>query len=168
MSVMNIIKFPDSILREKMPEFDFSNPIVDPKELEKDMLETMYKNNGIGLSANQVGIRARMFVMGHRDNPKIGQGFFNPLVIANTEELNDLEEGCLSFPNIYVKIKRPSAIQVKYQNSNGEWQESTFKGYDCKCFLHELDHLEGIVFQDRISSLKWALAVKKSKKRNFK
>jgi peptide deformylase len=74
-----------------------------------------------------------------------------------------LEEGCLSFPGIYVNIKRPTAIKARWQNSKGEFEEGDLYGYDCKCFLHELDHLEGVVFQDRVSPLKWALGIKKSK-----
>ena len=162
---MNILRFPDPILRERMPEFDFSNPSTDPVQLEKDMLETMFRYDGIGLAANQVGIKARMFVMGHRDNPEGGTAFFNPIVVANTEGMDDLEEGCLSFPGIFVKIKRPKAIKAQWQNAKGEVVEGTFEGYECKCFLHELDHLEGIVFQDRVSPLKWALGVKKSKRK---
>lgn len=164
--MLKIIKFPHSILRENLPGFDFSNPITDPKQLEKDMLELMYQNDGIGLAANQVGIKTRVFVMGHSANPEAGQAFFNPMIVSNTETLADLEEGCLSFPGIYVKIKRPTAIKAKWQNSAGEWEEDEFDGYNCKCFLHELDHLEGITYQDRVSPLKWALAVKKTKKRN--
>lgn len=160
---MNIITFPNTVLREKIPEFDFANPTVDPKQLEKDMIELMLANDGIGLAANQVGQKIRMFVMGHNNFSENAQAFFNPMVVANTEDLDDLEEGCLSFPGVYVKIKRPRAIKAKWQNSSGEWQEGEFRGYECKCFLHELDHLEGIVFQDRVSPLKWALAVKKSK-----
>lgn len=163
-----IVKFPDPILRERMPEFDFNNPSEDPKQLEKEMLELMYSMEGIGLSANQVGKRVRMFVIGSLADPDKGEAFFNPEVIANTKDMQDLEEGCLSFPNIYVKIKRPTAIKARWQNSSGEWQESEFSGYDCKCFLHELDHLEGITYQDRVSTLKWALAVKKISKRKYK
>ena len=80
----------------------------------------------------------------------------------------DDEEGCLSFPGVYVKIKRPKAVQVKYQNSKGEEEIATFENYECRCFLHEFDHLEGITFRDRTSTLKWALAVKKSTKRKYK
>lgn len=165
---MNIVKFPDQILRERIPEFDFENPSTDPKQLEKEMIETMFANDGMGLAANQVGIRARVFVMGHKNFPENAQAFFNPIVVANTDDINDLEEACLSFPGIYVNIKRPRAIKARWQNSLGEWEESEFSGYDCKCFLHELDHLEGIVFQDRVSTLKWALAVKKSKPKTRK
>lgn len=162
---MNIVKFPNPILRQRMPEFNFANPSHDPIKLEKDMLDLMYRYDGIGLAANQVGIEARVFVMGHRDSPEPGMAFFNPEVVANTEEIADLEEGCLSFPGIFVTIKRPKAIKARWQNSLGEVKEATLEGYECKCFLHELDHLEGIVFQDRVSAMKWALGVKKSKRK---
>ena len=163
--MLDILKFPQDILRQKIEDFDFDNPSIDPVQLEKDMIETMFAYDGIGLSANQVGVNARVFVMGHRDNPEAAQAFFNPIVTANTDAVDDLEEGCLSFPGIYVNIKRPRAIKARWQNSKGEWQESEFDGYNCKCFLHELDHLEGIVFQDRVSTIKWALAVKKTQKK---
>lgn len=163
--MLTLIKYPNALLREKMPDFDFDNPIMDPKQLEKEMLEFMYRYGGIGLAANQVGIKTRVFVMGHESRPESSMAFFNPMIIASTEKIEDLEEGCLSFPGIFVKIKRPSAIRVKYQTSSGVWEEAEFKDYDCKCFLHEYDHLEGIVFKDRISELKWALAAKKSQKR---
>jgi peptide deformylase len=165
---MSIIKFPNQILRKQIPEFNFDNPSTDPVELEKQLIELMLAHDGIGLAANQAGIEARVFVIGHRDNPESAQAFFNPIVVATVDELEDLEEGCLSFPGVYVNIKRPKKILARWQNSKGEWQESEFDGYNCKCFLHELDHLEGIVFQDRVSTLKWALAVKKTKKRKFK
>lgn len=160
--MLNIVKFPEPILRELMPAFDFADPIMDPKKLEAEMLETMFANDGMGLAANQVGIRTRAFVMGHPDFKDNAQAFFNPEVVANTESTADLEEACLSFPGIYATIKRPTAIKARWQNSSGEVQEGEFSGYECKCFLHELDHLEGVVFKDRLSTLKWALAVKKS------
>ena len=165
--MLKIIKYPDKILNERMPDFDFSNPSEDPKQLEKEMLETMYAHEGIGLSANQVGKRIRMFVMGNPQEPEKGFALFNPIVVAHTDDIKDLDEGCLSFPGIYIKIKRPTKIKARWQNSSGEWEESEFSNYDCKCFLHELDHLEGIVYKNRVSDIKWALAVKKSKKGNY-
>lgn len=156
--MLEIVKFPDPILRERMPEFDFDEPVMDPVELEKQLIETMLKNNGIGLSANQVGIRTRMFVMGQGES---AVGIFNPFV----EEAGDFEEddeGCLSFPLIYTKVRRPSTIKALWQNNKGEWQSAQLTGLTCRCFLHEYDHLEGIVYQDRVSSLKWSMAVKKS------
>jgi peptide deformylase len=162
---MKIIKFPDPILREKVEEFDFENCILDPVKLEQELVETMLYNDGIGLAAPQVGIAVRVFVMGHRGNPEAAQAFFNPVITANTEDIADIEEGCLSFPGIYVKVKRPTKIKARWQNSQGEFEEGEFDGYNCKCFLHEYDHLEGIVFQDRVSTLKWAMAVKKTKQK---
>jgi len=162
---MKIVKFPDAILRQRMPEFDFNNPVIDPVELEKDMIQVMLESDGIGLAANQVGIQTRVFVMGYRGNPEAAQAFFNPVVTDNTEDIADMEEGCLSFPGIYVNIKRPTKIKARWQNSQGEFEEGEFDGYNCKCFLHEYDHLEGIVFQDRVSTLKWAMAVKKTKQK---
>lgn len=164
--MLEIKNYPDPILFERMPEFNFSNPIMDPKQLEKEMIETMFHYKGIGLSANQVGIRTRVFVMGSQLDPHLAQAFFNPLIVSSTDIIENILEGCLSFPKIFVKIKRPSAIKAKWQNSSGEWLEGEFQNYNCKCFLHELDHLEGITFKDRVSNLKWNLAVKKSNKRN--
>jgi peptide deformylase len=161
---MKIIKFPDPLLRERMPEFDFANPVADPVELEKEMIDTMFAHDGIGLAANQVGVNTRVFVMGHKSNPEMAQAFFNPVVLASVDDVADIEEGCLSFPGIYVNIKRPKKIRVQWQDSKGVVQQDEFDGYNCKCFLHELDHLEGIVFQDRVSVLKWAMAIKKTKK----
>jgi len=166
--MLDIIKFPNEVLRQKVEEFDFENCILDPEKLEAELIETMFAHDGIGLAATQVGITVRVFVMGHKDNPESAQAFFNPIVVKWTDEVEDLEEGCLSFPGMYANIKRPKKILARWQNSKGEWQESEFDGYNCKCFLHELDHLEGIVFQDRVSPLKWAMAVKKSKPKKVK
>ena len=166
--MLKLITYPNPILTERMPEFDFSNPVMDPTELEKELIETMFAHNGIGLSANQAGIRTRVFVMGHIDIPDQAKAFFNPIIVANVDQMSDYEEGCLSFPNIYVKLKRPASIKVKYQNSKGEEQFAILEGLECRCFLHEFDHLEGITFQDRASTLKWALAVKKSQKRKHR
>lgn len=162
--MQSIVKYPNEILLEKMPDFDFSNPVVDPKKLEQEMLEVMFENKGIGMAANQYGVKTRMFVMGGK--PGDGKGIFNPVILEAHNIVED-EEGCLSFPGVYVKIKRPSAIKARWQNSSGEWEEGDIQGYSCKCFLHEYDHLEGITFRDRTSQLKWALAVKKSKKRKI-
>jgi peptide deformylase len=166
---MNIVKHPDPILDERIPEFDFENPLVDPIQLEKDMIELMMSSGGIGLAANQVGVKARMFVMGHPKFKEHAQAFFNPVIVGVTDDLIDDEEGCLSFPNVYVKLKRPRGILVRFQNSKGETQEAEFFGLESRCFLHEFDHLEGITFKDRLSPLRWALAIKKSvKKRKYK
>lgn len=161
---MKLVFYPDPILREQMPIFNFENPEYDPLQLEQDLLNFLYKTDGIGLSANQVGIRANVFVMGHREAPENGMAFFNPEILGVSGETGNMEEGCLSFPGIFVKIKRPLTIKARWQNSSGEFIEGTFKDYDCKCFLHEMDHLYGVTMKDRVSSLKWELSVKKAKR----
>ena len=159
-----ILMYPAEILSEVMPDFDFENPIYDAKQLEADMIKTMLANRGMGLSANQTGIRTRMFVMGNSEN---ASGFFNPIVVEADDLVSD-DEGCLSFPGIYTKVKRPNKIRVMWQNSSGEMLKAEVEGITAKCFLHELDHLNGVVFKDRVSSLKWNMAVKKAKKQKGK
>jgi peptide deformylase len=164
----DIVKWPNPILGEIIPDFDFANPIADPKELEANMLETQLAHGGLGIAAPQVGIRARVFTMGHPEHPELGKAFFNPLVIEASTDIQNLEEGCLSFPGVYTDIKRPKWIVAQWQDSTGEVQTGKFEGYDCKCYLHELDHLNGVNFKDRVSTLKWAMAVKKSNKERQK
>lgn len=161
---MKLVTYPDSILKEQMPFFNFNNPEYDPLQLEQDLLKFLYRTDGIGLAANQVGIRANVFVMGHREDPDKGMAFFNPEVLGVSNETVDMVEGCLSFPGIFVKIKRPKSIKARWQTAKGELMEGTFEDYECKCFLHEMDHLYGVTMKDRISSLKWGLGVKKSKR----
>lgn len=163
--MLQLLHFPDPFLRKKVDDFDFANPTMDPVKLEKEMLKIMLESKGIGLSANQVGINARVFVMGSKDYTEKGHAFFNPMIIKHTDSIDFLLEGCLSFPNIFVKVKRPSKILAKWQNTKGEWQEGELKGYDCRCFLHEFDHLEGVVFQDRVSTIRWSQALKEKNKR---
>lgn len=162
--MLTIVKFPDPILRETMPEFDFQNPIMDPEQLEKEMIEAMHQNGGVGLSANQVGIRTKMFVMGTGEK---AMGFFNPMVVE-ADGIRDDFEGCLSFPEIALKVKRPHTIRATWQNTKGEWVQGEMSGLTAKCFLHEFDHLQGIVLPDRVSPIRWAMALKKTKKNQRK
>jgi peptide deformylase len=122
----------------------------------------MIDNNGIGLAANQIGLDAKVFVMG--DSVENSTICINPTVLQYTEETQNDIEGCLSFPNVYVKIKRPTEILAEWYNENLEKQTVKIDGYSAKCYLHELDHLLGITMKDRTSTLKWNMASKKAKK----
>lgn len=135
-------------------------------ELELDMIRCMVDNRGIGLAANQIGITKRVFVMGSYNISGFPQPFavFNPVILASNQESKLDKEGCLSYPDLFLRIKRPSSIQVAYQNSKGDMIESRLDGYLAKCFQHELDHLDGICFVDRISKLKLQFAMKKLRK----
>ena len=135
---------------------------VQAQDFKKEMTELMLASNGIGLSANQVGLDAQVFVMG--DSVENSTICINPTVLQYTEETVDDVEGCLSFPNIFVKIKRPKEILAEWYDENLEKQTVKIEGYSAKCYLHELDHLLGITFKDRASKLKWNMATKKAKK----
>jgi peptide deformylase len=126
------------------------------------MVEFMIAHNGIGLSANQIGLDAKVFVMG--DSVENSTMCINPTVLQYTQDTVIDVEGCLSFPNVFVKIKRPKEILARYWNENLEECTVKIEGYSAKCYLHELDHLLGITFKDRASKLKWDIAQKKTRK----
>jgi peptide deformylase len=159
---MKLLKYPDEFLSKQVKEVDLENPGFDPVALKKEMVDLMIASNGIGLSANQVGLDAQVFVMG--DSVENSTICINPTVVQYTEELNDDIEGCLSFPNVFVKIKRPKEILAEWYDENLEKQTVKIEGYSAKCYLHELDHLLGITFKDRASNLKWNMASKKARK----
>lgn len=160
---MQLITFPNDILRETMPDFDFENPIMDPKLLEKQMVELMVRQGGIGLSGNQVGIRARVITIFPRDlSLQMGPfAMFNPTLQAASDKQIEAVEGCLSFPKMLIPVKRPETIMAEYLDSDGNNCVISLTGMDAKCFLHELDHLDGVCFIDRVSRLKQDLAMKK-------
>ena len=161
--LFDLISETDPILKEVMPEFDFTNPPVNPSEFASSLVETCKKHNGYGLSANQCGFRYRVFVMGTGDNYV---AFFNPSVVLKSKKESHMEEGCLSFPMLGLKITRPEEIAVTYQDFNGEWKEATFTGISARCFQHELDHMNGIVYTSRCKPLALQMAIKKRGKVN--
>lgn len=128
------------------------------KQLLDDMLETMYKTNGVGLAAPQIGINKQLFVIDIGDGPR---KIINPEILEMSEECNDSDEGCLSVPGIYKKVKRADKIKVKYLNENGDTIEEEMEGFLAKAFQHENDHLNGVLFVDRISPLSRRMISKK-------
>lgn len=159
---MKLIYHPNDFLNKEVKTVDLENPGFDPVELKKEMVDFMLTNNGIGLSANQIGLDAKVFVMGDKaENSTI---CINPTVLQYTNETQNDYEGCLSFPNIFMRINRPKEILAEFYDENLEKQTVKITDYSAKCYLHELDHLLGITFKDRASKLKWDMAVKKARK----
>jgi peptide deformylase len=138
----------------------------DAIQLEKDMIEFMLANRGIGLAANQIGISKRVFVMGSNNIEGFPAPFavFNPVIKEASTELVLDEEGCLSYPGLFLKVKRPSWVVAEYQDSQGTVKEIRVDGYLSKCFQHEFDHLNGVCFVDRVSQMKLNLAMKRIRK----
>jgi len=154
-------------LNQESKVWDFATEKYDPEHLEYDMCNFMLNNNGIGLAANQIDITKRVFVMGSLNIPNFPQPFalFNPVILETSDELVLDKEGCLSFPGLFLSISRPKWIVAQYQNSKGDTKEAKIDGYLAKCFQHELDHLNGICFVDKVGRLKLQLALKKLRKR---
>ena len=139
---------------------------IDMKEFVNNMFETMKNYGGIGLSANQVGKPYRMFIMG--DHPNIEKGkkwtCINPKISNVTKDLIRYKEGCLTFPFLFLDIERPQDITVEYLDENLEKKEEHMTGIVARCFQHEFDHMQGIVFTEHVSKLKLNMALKKRDK----
>jgi peptide deformylase len=139
----------DPILREVMPEFDFDNAVINPSDFASSLVETCKKFGGLGLSANQCGFPYRVFVMGSGDDYV---AHFNPKVISTKGEAH-MVEGCLSFPMLGFRITRPSEVVVEYQDHFGEKHTKEYHGISARCFLHELDHMNGVLYTDIVKPL---------------
>jgi peptide deformylase len=138
----------------------------DSEKLEKDLCEFMQKNMGIGLAANQIGLTKNVFAIGSENIQGFPKPFavFNPKIISFSTETELFKEGCLSFPGLWLNIKRPKTIQVEYQNSRGDVIEAEIDGLIARCFQHEYDHLKGVCFVDIVSPMKLQLAMQKLRK----
>ena len=133
--------------------------------LASDMLETMYDAPGIGLAAPQVGVMKRLIVMDCiKDGPPEPIALLNPQVIWASEDLASYEEGCLSIPDQYAEVKRPSAVKVTWMDLAGAAQERTFEGLWATCVQHEIDHLDGKLFIDYLGPLKRQMITRKMEK----
>jgi peptide deformylase len=151
MAILEILEYPHPGLREKaqtVTQFDTS---ID--QLAKDMLETMYQAPGIGLAATQVNVAKRLLVTDISDDKSEPLIIINPKIISDTGSCIN-EEGCLSFPGIYAKVPRAEEITLEYQDVKGETQQLEADGLLAICIQHEIDHLEGKVFVDYLSTLK--------------
>ena len=134
------------------------------QEMKDNLIETMEHFNGIGLSANQCGIMERVFVMYSDVKKKEIIACFNPKIITESDEEVFMDEGCLTYPGLWLKIKRPDGIEVTYEDENGEKQERAMFGLECRVFQHEYDHMEGTNFIKKVSKLKLDMAQRRQKK----
>jgi peptide deformylase len=158
--ILELVPPHSGALYKRIPEFDFNNTPVAPIEIASVLIETCKAKNGLGLSANQVGHPFRVFVMGVDDN---FVAYFNPKVLSTEGEAH-MEEGCLSFPFLLLRITRPKKITVEYQDYTGATRQATFDGITARCFLHELDHMEGVVYTSRVKPLALEFGMKKLQK----
>jgi peptide deformylase len=164
MAVRDIIILPDKRLRL------VSEPVKtidrEVKALVADMFETMYDAPGIGLAAIQVGVPRRVVTMdlSKKEESQEPRVFINPEILWRSDEKATYEEGCLSIPEFYEEVERPTQVRVKYLDLEGREQELAASGLLATCLQHEIDHLNGVLFIDHISRLKRERVVKKFSK----
>jgi len=153
---------PDHPILNKIPQkWDFN--VDGSGEMFANILyDRMVELGGIGLSANQLGVDKQVFAMGMHDFKKI---MFNPEIVSISNDEVSIEEGCLSFPGIFMHVKRPSKLTIKYQDHSGEYVEEEYTGMTARVVLHEFDHMNGVLFNEKVSKLKWDIALKKKAKK---
>jgi len=152
MAKLEILEFPDPRLRKKALPVTQFDPELD--SLIEDLIETMYEAQGIGLAATQVNVHKRLLVLDVSESKDSPQVFINPKFEVIDEELNDYEEGCLSVPGFYESVSRPRKIRVIAHDRSGEEYALEAEGILAVCIQHEIDHLDGKLFVDYISTLK--------------
>ncbi len=164
--MIKLVKHPNPILDKQMPAFDFENPLVSPSALEALLVLTMYEENGRGIAAPQVGIATRVFAMKPEKTPGLYEPFaaFNPRVLDASTDTEEAFEGCLSFPDMFLDVRRPKTIVAEFVDRDNVSRIIELTGIDARCFLHELDHLDGICFINRVSKLKLNIAKRKMTK----
>jgi peptide deformylase len=160
--MLELVPENSEILSRICEPFDFANPFVDHEKLIGEMRETMRELRGVGLAAPQIGVSGRFFVMGD-------EGFalecINPQIIERSPDILTTEEGCLSFPNLRLKIGRAQWLVARFQTINGTFVEQRFFNLLARCYAHELDHLNGITFDKKVGPL--ALNMARSRRRKM-
>ena len=167
MTIKNILTEPNKILRQV--SLSVKNFGKKEQILMDDMLDTMYHANGIGLAAIQIGVPKRIIIMdlSKNDEKKKPMYFVNPVIKNKNSNFSTYEEGCLSVPDQFAEIDRPSECEVEYLDYNGNKKILNASGLLATCIQHEIDHLEGILFIDYLSKLKKSMIIKKlSKQKN--
>lgn len=142
--MLEILQEGNKTLKKKAKRVDKIDDTI--RNIAASMVDTMLASNGIGLSGNQVGVLKRIIVVLVNEEPKI---MINPEVIFTSNETCKESEGCLSFPNQFYEIERPQKVTVKYRNLSGHPMLETHEGLTARCLLHEIDHLDGVVFTER-------------------
>lgn len=149
-----VLIWPDPILLTPTQLWDVQNPVINPTQLETDLTDTLLHENALGLAANQIGIPYRVLAINTQDDNCI-RIMYNPMLIARSTETNLASEGCLSFGKLRLEIERNNAVEVSWRDKLNYKHSRSFTGIDARCILHEIDHLDGIVFKKYVSNLKF-------------
>lgn len=159
--VFKLVDYYDDVLRTPTIPWDFnSRPTAEAESLAFSLAETMSKYEGLGLSANQVGLKDRVCAVNMGTQAWV---MFNPYIIEKSETLAQYSEGCLSYPGLYLKIPRSNSVKVRFQTAGGDFIEKDMDGLTAVCVQHEIDHLDGIRYTDQVSPIKLDQAKRKVK-----
>ena len=161
MSVYKLIESTHPML--KLPIEKCSDEI-DRIKIKEDLIDSMKNFQGIGLSANQIGIMERVFVMYSNVKEREIIACFNPKIVSVSDKKVLMDEGCLSYPGLWIKVSRPDGIEVSYEDETGKVHEKAMFGLECRVFQHEYDHMEGTNFTQKVSNIKLNMALKRLKK----
>ena len=161
---MELIYAPNDWLKKQVKPFDFEEH--NAVEIAQKMVDIMEEHRGIGISANQVGLDAQMFVIQPTKHKELKHAFavVNPTILKISKETDLKYEGCLSYPNLFLKVARPIKLVTQFLDADAKECIIELDDYDARVFLHEYDHLQGINFTDRVSKLKLEMAKKKKTK----
>ena len=167
MAIKKILVEPNKLLRQVSQPVDEVNKEI--QKLMDDMLETMYSANGIGLAAIQIGVPKNLIVIDllTKEKKKEPMFFVNPEILKKSSKMSKYEEGCLSIPNLFAEVKRPSECEIEYLDYEGNKKSLKATGLLATCIQHEIDHLKGILFIDYLSKLKRDIILKKLSKQNL-
>ena len=150
----------DPILRKRAEPFDFDNPQEDPEKLTDELLEAMQKYEGMGLSACQIGVDLKIFVMRYNGG---ALAMFNPRIVEYSPQTTYISEGCLSFPGLFFPVERAYGVSTEYYRKDGVKMSGTFVDITAKCFQHEYDHMMGKLYIEYASDYMMRNARKKQK-----
>ena len=162
-SLNDITLLPDAhpLLLSRLDLLDFGTDDRDPHEIAALLIAAMDRYDGVGLAANQIGLDCRAFAMRMNNRPMV---LFNPVITELAAETISMDEGCLTFPNLWLKIARPESCRVIYHDADGNRLTNYFEGLNARIALHETDHVNGVVMTSKVSKLKLDMAKKRAKK----
>ena len=163
LSVAKLLHESDPILNKEPVLWTFDPPQADAERMYRIMIENMVYHRGLGLSANQIGMPVKVFAM-RVDDSDHSIVCFNPEIIKESDETVVMKEGCLSFPSLYLNISRPKIIEAQYQNAGGDKINVHFEGLAARIFHHEMDHMKGETFINKVNRVFLQSARRKQKK----
>lgn len=162
--IYDLVNGDNVILKQECTNFDYNDSTLDAKDIAENLKESMIHHRGIGLSACQVGLPWRVFAVGDPNDPDNITVMFNPVIVYSSEDSVLIEEGCLSYPGLFIKVKRATSIRIRFRDISGDVHTRMYDGVPARAILHEYDHLNGITYHQRSNKFHLDQAKRQKKK----